>query len=74
MGSSTDRPTAAGPCTLTYTRSSAHLTGDVYTLTIEADWTVEFQNPAGAWETLATNPVTTTFRSPVDEIQTITTG
>jgi hypothetical protein len=74
MGSATDRPTAADPCTLTYTRSSAHLNGDVYTLTIEADWTVEFQNPDGSWQTLATNPVRTTFRSPVDEIQTITTG
>jgi hypothetical protein len=70
----TDRPAAGDPCTLTYTRSSAHLPDDVYTLTIEADWTVEFQNPDGTWQALATNPVTTTFRSPVDEIQTIITS
>jgi hypothetical protein len=65
------RPAPGDPCSVTYARSSAAQPDAMYSLTVEADWTVEFQNAAGGWDTVATNPVTTTFRTPVDEIQTV---
>jgi hypothetical protein len=71
----TVRPTAGQPCTYMYQRSSAHLPDQLYNLTVEAVWTVEFQNPDGTWTPLnSAAPTTTLFRTPVHEIQTVTTG
>jgi hypothetical protein len=69
------RPAPGDPCTYTYTRSSANLPDAMYNLTVEAVWTVEYQNPAGVWTALNNAaPVTTLFRTPVHEIQTVVTG
>ncbi len=65
------RPAPGQVCTYTYTRSSAHLPDDMYNITIEAVWAVEYQNAAGAWVPLGQAPVTSVFRTPVHEIQAI---
>jgi hypothetical protein len=65
------RPVAGQACTYTYTRSSAYLPDDMYNITIEAVWAVEYQNAAGAWVPLGQAPVTSVFRTPVHEVQTI---
>jgi hypothetical protein len=65
------RPVAGQPCTYTYTRSSAYLPDDMYNITIEASWAVEYQNAAGDWLPLGQAPVTSVFRTPVHEIQTV---
>jgi hypothetical protein len=69
------RPAAGQACTYSYARSSAHLPDALYNLTVEAVWAVEYQNPDGSWTALdAQVPVTTLFRTPVHEIQTVVTS
>nr|MDT0663926.1 hypothetical protein [Micromonospora sp. DSM 115978] len=71
----TVRPAAGQACTYTYQRSSAHLPDSLYNLTVESVWTVEYQNPDGSWTALdAQVPVTTLFRTPVHEVQTVVTS
>nr|MDT0665065.1 hypothetical protein [Micromonospora sp. DSM 115978] len=71
----TVRPHAGQGCTYTYERSSAYLPDAVYNLTVESVWAVEYQNPYGSWTALdAQVPVTTLFRTPVHEVQTVVTS
>jgi hypothetical protein len=77
LGAGVPRDAATGPvtadeCAYSYTQSSAHLAGDKYQMTVEADWVVQDRPPGQAgWDQLAVVPITTTYQTKVDEIQTI---
>ncbi len=65
-------PVTPAECSYRYAQSSAHLDGDQYQMTVEADWIVQDMPPGqAAWHQLAVIPITTTYRTKVDEVQTL---